>query len=153
MLEVNPVLSKEFMLQSCRVDYKYVRRNAAAHQRTTGDATLHSRGATLECAPSDFTEVQGYFANENSAPLGPYSRNVPRALWWSWGGGLFLMSELDATLQRASAPRETQHWSAPLPTSLRCRLLLLYYSRPRVELYKHSTSLKVYLSMVSLRYT
>jgi len=30
----------------------------------------------------------------NSAPLGPYSRNMPRALWWSWGGGLFLMSEV-----------------------------------------------------------
>jgi len=22
--------------------------------------------------------------------LGPYSRPVPRALWWSWGGGAFL---------------------------------------------------------------
>ena len=22
-----------------------------------------------------------------SAPLGTYSRNVPRAQWWSWGGG------------------------------------------------------------------
>jgi hypothetical protein len=23
----------------------------------------------------------------NSAPLGPYSRNMSRALWWSYGGG------------------------------------------------------------------
>jgi len=30
----------------------------------------------------------------NSAPLEPYSRNMPRTLWWSWGGGLFLMSEV-----------------------------------------------------------
>ena len=29
----------------------------------------------------------------NSAPLGPYSRIMPRTLGWSWGGGLFLMSE------------------------------------------------------------
>ena len=29
----------------------------------------------------------------NSAPLGPYSRTMPGALWWSYGGGLFLMSE------------------------------------------------------------
>ena len=29
----------------------------------------------------------------NGAPLGPYSRTMPRALRWSWGGGLFLMSE------------------------------------------------------------
>ena len=30
----------------------------------------------------------------NSATLGPYSRNTPRALWWSYGGGRFLMSEV-----------------------------------------------------------
>ena len=27
-------------------------------------------------------------------PLGPYSRVMPRAIWWSYGGGLFLMSEV-----------------------------------------------------------
>ena len=27
-------------------------------------------------------------------PLGPYSRTMPMALWGSWGGGLFLMSEV-----------------------------------------------------------
>ena len=26
--------------------------------------------------------------------LGPYSRTIPRALWWSLGGGLFLVSEV-----------------------------------------------------------
>ena len=30
----------------------------------------------------------------NSPPLGPYSMPVPRALWWSQGGMLFLMSEV-----------------------------------------------------------
>ena len=30
----------------------------------------------------------------NSPPLGPYSRTMPRALWWSWGGGVFLMNEV-----------------------------------------------------------
>ena len=25
----------------------------------------------------------------NSSPLGPYSRTIPRALWWAWGGGAF----------------------------------------------------------------
>ena len=30
----------------------------------------------------------------NSAPRGPYSRTVPRALRWPWGGGAFLMSEV-----------------------------------------------------------
>ena len=27
-------------------------------------------------------------------PLGPYTRNMPWALWWSQGGGLFLISEV-----------------------------------------------------------
>jgi len=30
----------------------------------------------------------------NRAPLGPYSRTMPMALWKPWGGGLFLMSEV-----------------------------------------------------------
>ena len=30
----------------------------------------------------------------NNAPLGPYSRNMPRALRRPQGGGLFLMSEV-----------------------------------------------------------
>ena len=34
----------------------------------------------------------------NSAPLGPYSRTLHRALWWPWGRGLFLMSEVDGGL-------------------------------------------------------
>ena len=30
----------------------------------------------------------------NRPPLGPYSRDMPGPLWWSWGGGRFLMSEV-----------------------------------------------------------
>ena len=30
----------------------------------------------------------------NTPLLGPYSRHMPRALWWCLGGGLFLMSEV-----------------------------------------------------------
>ena len=37
-----------------------------------------------------------------NAPLGPCSRNVPRALWRPLGGGLFLMSEVP--LQAAPTP-------------------------------------------------
>jgi hypothetical protein len=37
---------------------------------------------------------------KNSAPVGPHSRTMPRALWRSYGGGLFLMSEV--TLHRFS---------------------------------------------------
>jgi len=28
------------------------------------------------------------------SPLGPYSMHMPRALWWSYGGGCLLMSEV-----------------------------------------------------------
>jgi hypothetical protein len=30
----------------------------------------------------------------NTRPVGPYSRLMPMALWWSQGRGLFLMSEV-----------------------------------------------------------
>ena len=51
--------------------------------------------------------LQGYLAHEkeqyrgtsmirSSAPLGPYSRTTPRALWWPWVGGLFLMGSRGA---------------------------------------------------------
>ena len=32
--------------------------------------------------------LQGYLAHKKPPPpLGPYSRAMTRALWWSWGGG------------------------------------------------------------------
>ena len=34
----------------------------------------------------------------NIATLGPYSRTVPRALWWSWWGGLFLSARYPCTV-------------------------------------------------------
>ena len=37
----------------------------------------------------------------NSDPLGPYSRTMPRALRWSWGRGLFLMSEVPLQVYEA----------------------------------------------------
>ena len=40
------------------------------------------------------TNYRGTSLVRNSAPLAPYSRTMPRALWWSQGGGLFLMSEV-----------------------------------------------------------
>ena len=30
----------------------------------------------------------------NTPLLGPYSKTIPRVLWWSYGGGLFLMGEV-----------------------------------------------------------
>ena len=50
----------------------------------------------------------------NSAPLGPYSRTMPRALKWSQGEELILMSEvllwfwLDTLKNRADAHRDNK---------------------------------------------
>ena len=38
--------------------------------------------------------VQGYLTHKKQRPLSPYSRTMPKALWWSQGEGLFPMSEL-----------------------------------------------------------
>ena len=37
---------------------------------------------------------RGAFLMGDSAPLGTYGRNMPRALWWSYGRRLFLISEV-----------------------------------------------------------
>ena len=38
--------------------------------------------------------LQGYLAQEKCPPpLGPYSRPMPRTLWWSYGGMRFLVSQ------------------------------------------------------------
>ena len=40
------------------------------------------------------TDHSGTSLIRNTPLLGPYSRTIPRVLWWSQGGGLFLMSEV-----------------------------------------------------------
>ena len=46
----------------------------------------------------DMVWCRGTSLIRNSAPLAPYDRTMPRALWWSLGGSLggwmFLMSEV-----------------------------------------------------------
>ena len=37
---------------------------------------------------------RGTSLRRNRRPLGPYRRTMPRALWESWGGGRFRMSEV-----------------------------------------------------------
>ena len=41
-----------------------------------------------------FQPYRGASLIRNSAPIGPFSRAMPRALRWSWGGWAFLMSEV-----------------------------------------------------------
>ena len=49
-------------------------------------------------------EYRGTSLMRNSAPLGPYSRTMRRALWWSEGGVLFLMSEVPLQPVKVGAP-------------------------------------------------
>ena len=35
-------------------------------------------------------EYKGTSLIRNTSLLGPYSRTIPRIIWWSWGGGCFL---------------------------------------------------------------
>ena len=55
------------------------------------DFQFKSRGSKKTICSHSYRETS---LIRNSAPLGPYSRTMPRALWWSLGGGLFLMSEV-----------------------------------------------------------
>ena len=43
---------------------------------------------------SENASYRGTSLIRNCAPLGPYSRIMPRALWWPSGGGRFIMSEV-----------------------------------------------------------
>ena len=38
--------------------------------------------------------MRGTTLMRNIPPVGPYSSTMPRALWWSKGGGVFRMSEV-----------------------------------------------------------
>ena len=62
-------------------------------------AGLRARGGAL------LTRYRGASLIRNSPPLGPYSRTKPRALWWSWGGNLFLMSEVSLYIKCIEVPR------------------------------------------------
>ena len=49
---------------------------------------------------------RGTLLIRNTPLLGPCSRTIPRALWWSWGGGAFLVNEVPVQdLQLLEAPR------------------------------------------------
>ena len=69
----------------------------------------HSAGVVLL-----LLKYRGISLIRNRPPLGPYSRNMPRAIRWSKGGGLFLLSEVPLYLAGLVAcsrcPRCTQQY-------------------------------------------
>jgi len=59
-------------------------------RRRRGDG----RGHSINLIKSQQTCYGDTSLTRKRTPLGPYSRNMPRAPWWSWEAGLFLMSEV-----------------------------------------------------------
>ena len=57
---------------------------------------LHNQGPrkTGVFSPQIIAVYRGTSLIKNSAPIGPYSRNMPWAPWWSWWGEAFLVSEV-----------------------------------------------------------
>ena len=56
--------------------------------------TWGGHGGALHVARSFPRIHRGTSLIRNCPPIGPYSRTMPRALWRSWGGAQFLMSEV-----------------------------------------------------------
>ena len=61
----------------------------------------------------------------NCPPLGPYSRPMPRPLWWSWGGGAVSYERgaereffIDNLLVRIHLIIEMIWWTGPAPCEL-----------------------------------
>jgi len=44
----------------------------------------------MEAFLPQFPVLQGYLAKKNSASLGPYTRTMHRAPWWTLGVGVFI---------------------------------------------------------------
>ena len=69
-----------------------------AGQQTFDAAVQRSRIHCVWCrVPGLDSSVESYRSTSllrNCPTLGTYSRLAPRALWWSWGGGCLLMSEV-----------------------------------------------------------
>ena len=61
-----------------------------ASQTTSADmAVMHARG-TVPCSGKGASWYRGTSLIRSNPLVGPYSRPMPRVLWWSYGGECFL---------------------------------------------------------------
>ena len=88
-----------------------MRHRACQAQPLRPSVVLLDRITAFEC-------YRGTSLIRNSTPLEPYSRNMPRALRWSQGGGLFLMSEVPLCMNAGFRGGSTFTWR-PKPVTLR----------------------------------
>ena len=77
----------------------------------------------------------------NIATLGPYNRNMPRALWWPYEGGLFRISEVPLYARRPQhshrrqAPRASGRESPESKWAKKCGLVLAQLTPGRTLAY------------------
>ena len=55
-----------------------------------GPASAPPAPAAWPSLPAPNPRYRGPSIIRNSPLVGPYSRTIPRVLWWFWGGGCFL---------------------------------------------------------------
>jgi len=77
--------------------------------------------------PGSLKTIHGYLAYKKPSPVGPYSRTMPRLLWWSYRGGRFLTSEVPLHPSCRMSGLCVRAEAQTLPTLL--LLLLLYHSQ------------------------
>ena len=93
-------LSSDDVFQETSARYRAVKPSSGSTTAAGGAAPIkHSCALYIkhrhpESPQPRHLSQQGASLIRNTPLLGPCSRPTPRVLWFSWGGGLFLMSEL-----------------------------------------------------------
>ena len=58
------------------------------------------------CMSMDLWQYRGTSLITKRHPLGPYTRTMPRDIWWPWGGVRFLMSEVPLYTHGGARPAD-----------------------------------------------
>ena len=72
------------------------------------------------CPPLSTLDAPSQHPMPPRTPLGPYSRPMPRALWWTQGGGAFIMMEVPFSEVHREERQDLPQGLPPPKTSLCC---------------------------------
>ena len=126
-------------MQSDAIRLKFDRPDARDSRRSP------TAGNTIGITTSFPVHYRGSSFIRNCALLGPYSRIMPRALWWPYGGGQFLVSEVPlypknitkVSLQWLVRLCASQHSGVGIQSSV-CRVPGSVFKSSRVQEFKGS---------------
>ena len=94
------------------------------HPRDGAHCTARVVNLSRCCQLQLSSRVQGFLSLiRKRHPVGPYSRPMPRALWQSYGGGQFHMSEVHICASSHSAPLPMTSKVSPQTPSPRSTIL------------------------------